>query len=236
VEEEYTSDGGLVLQPSLIVDYRMKGYRFAVNLGYIYRDDYAIRQLKIDDELDIRAGVELPLLSDSLSFFGVLGSTTRVAAIYSDANTTYMEFDFGVRFNHESGFSMLAGGGGGLARGYGNVKMRVFAGIGYQPQLSPPDSDEDGVPDEQDLCPLEPEDLDGYEDSDGCPEPDNDFDGILDAVDECPLDKEDRDGFEDEDGCPEYDNDKDGFSDVNDMCPNEAEDFDGEEDDDGCPD
>jgi hypothetical protein len=236
VANEFMSDGNMVLLPSLIADYKIKGYRFALNLGYLVRTDDAIGQLQIDDEFDIRVGADIPLMADTLSMFGVFGSTTRVAAIYSDANTTYMEFDYGLRFNHDSGFMVMAGGGGGLAHGYGNVKMRVFAGVGYHAPLSPPDGDEDGVPDEDDRCPVKPEDHDNYEDSDGCPEPDNDFDGILDEVDKCPLDKEDRDGFEDEDGCPEYDNDNDGLSDGNDMCPDESEDFDGVEDDDGCPD
>src|SRR5215831_19705996 len=36
------------------------------------------------------------------------------------------------------------------------------------------DRDHDGIPDSADLCPDDPEDLDGYEDSDGCPDPDCD--------------------------------------------------------------
>lgn len=49
------------------------------------------------------------------------------------------------------------------------------------------DRDGDGIPDDQDFCPLAPEDRDGFEDEDGCPEPDNDGDGIPDAKDRCPL-------------------------------------------------
>lgn len=40
-----------------------------------------------------------------------------------------------------------------------------------------PDIDEDGTPDHQDQCPTYPEDRDGFEDTDGCPDPDNDRDG-----------------------------------------------------------
>jgi OOP family OmpA-OmpF porin len=65
------------------------------------------------------------------------------------------------------------------------------------------DSDGDGVPDAQDRCPLEPEDHDGFQDEDGCPDPDNDNDGILDTQDRCPNAAEVRNGFEDEDGCPD---------------------------------
>ncbi len=37
--------------------------------------------------------------------------------------------------------------------------------------LSLPDADGDGIPDASDACPAEPEDFDGFEDEDGCPEP-----------------------------------------------------------------
>ncbi len=98
------------------------------------------------------------------------------------------------------------------------------------------DKDGDGIPDDIDKCPNEPEDKDGFEDQDGCPDLDNDKDGIPDALDKCPNDPEDKDGFEDQDGCPDLDNDKDGIPDALDKCPNDPEDKDGFEDQDGCPD
>jgi OmpA family len=87
-----------------------------------------------------------------------------------------------------------------------------------------------------DQCPNQPEDLDGFEDDDGCPDVDNDKDGIPDSLDQCPNVPEDRDGFADIDGCPDFDNDRDGIADTLDKCPNEPEDIDGFEDADGCPD
>jgi OmpA-OmpF porin, OOP family len=95
----------------------------------------------------------------------------------------------------------------------------------------PGDKDGDGIPDNVDKCPNEPEDKDGFEDADGCPDPDNDKDGIADVNDKCPLEAEDKDGFEDEDGCPDPDNDKDGVLDTVDKCPNEP----GPADNNGCP-
>jgi outer membrane protein OmpA-like peptidoglycan-associated protein len=98
------------------------------------------------------------------------------------------------------------------------------------------DRDGDGLLDNVDKCPKQPEDKDDFEDEDGCPDPDNDKDTVLDPKDKCPLEPEDKDDFEDEDGCPDPDNDADGIADVNDKCPIEAEDKDGFEDEDGCPD
>ncbi len=121
------------------------------------------------------------------------------------------------------------------------------------PEASPPDSDQDGVPDADDQCPraaaLTP---------DGCPL-DTDGDGVLDNDDHCPreagdepngcpnLDK-DGDGVPlpcdkcaDEkgvapDGCPIRDTDGDGFMDDVDKCPDKPETKNGFEDGDGCPD
>ncbi len=99
-----------------------------------------------------------------------------------------------------------------------------------------PDQDGDGVDDAEDRCPYALEDVDEYQDRDGCPEPDNDLDGLLDREDRCPMEPEDLDGFKDDDGCPDPDNDNDGVADVQDRCPDGAETMNGFEDDDGCPD
>jgi outer membrane protein OmpA-like peptidoglycan-associated protein len=118
----------------------------------------------------------------------------------------------------------------------------LFAGvhgmfeIGLKPFEVDGDIDEDGIIDSKDKCPTIPEDKDGFEDEDGCPDKDNDNDNIVDVYDKCPNVAEDKDGFQDEDGCPDLDNDKDGIPDAVDQCPNDAEDKDGFEDEDGCPD
>jgi len=104
------------------------------------------------------------------------------------------------------------------------------------PKPRPTDKDGDGILDNVDKCPTDPEDKDGFEDEDGCPDLDNDKDGIPDLRDKCPNEPEDKDGFQDDDGCPDPDNDTDGLPDTSDKCPNDAEDKDGFEDQDGCPD
>lgn len=98
------------------------------------------------------------------------------------------------------------------------------------------DRDRDGIVDEHDKCIDTPEDKDGFEDTDGCPEPDNDLDGIFDTEDGCPNIPEDKDSFEDDDGCPDDDNDHDGVLDADDTCPTDPETLNGVKDQDGCPD
>ncbi|MCH7724323.1 MAG: OmpA family protein [Bacteroidetes bacterium] len=111
----------------------------------------------------------------------------------------------------------------------------IMFGVSVSPFL-PSDEDKDGILDEFDECPQDPEDFDGFQDEDGCPDYDNDQDGIPDLQDACPNSAEDFDGFADSDGCPDFDNDQDGIPDSTDDCPNQPETINGFEDEDGCPD
>jgi len=105
------------------------------------------------------------------------------------------------------------------------------------------DRDGDGILDNVDKCPDDPENYNGYQDADGCPDdPDTDGDGIPDSRDQCVLEPEDKDGYQDSDGCPDPDNDLDTIPDDKDKdpltgksCANDPEDPDGFEDADGCP-
>jgi len=90
------------------------------------------------------------------------------------------------------------------------------------------DTDGDGIPDDIDRCPLDPEDKDGFQDEDGCPDPDNDNDGVVDAMDACPNNP----GPIENHGCPVLDRDGDGVPDSEDKCP----DVPGPKENQGCPD
>ncbi|HUS68137.1 MAG TPA: OmpA family protein [Kofleriaceae bacterium] len=137
----------------------------------------------------------------------------------------------------QNSFLSFGGGVGFMPDEGGNPDIRGFLAIVFEPNIG--DRDGDGLKDDVDQCPDDPEDKDDFEDEDGCPDPDNDRDGILDVDDDCPNDPEDKDNFEDEDGCPEgnkFDRDGDGILDDVDQCPDDPEDKDGFEDTDGCPD
>jgi outer membrane protein OmpA-like peptidoglycan-associated protein len=130
-------------------------------------------------------------------------------------------------------FFEFGGGYGVLPTAYGTTRGRFFLGIVFEPGAG--DRDGDGFKDDVDKCPDDPEDFDGFEDEDGCPDLDNDQDGIPDTQDKCPNEP----GPRENEGCPFHkvnDRDGDGIPDDVDKCPDEPEDFDGFEDTDGCPD
>jgi hypothetical protein len=107
----------------------------------------------------------------------------------------------------------------GLNNAVGVPAFRAIVGIGWSPREH--DMDHDGIPDDLDQCPEIPEDRDGFEDGDGCPDIDNDNDGIVDKEDACPN----VPGVESPDpkknGCPPEDRDHDGIPDAADACPDE---------------
>ena len=180
-----------------------------------------------------------------LNIFGQTGITdsniTGPTAFTSRNTSIEFNVEGRMRFGHADRWWVGLGAGRGIAMGYGATDLRIVALLGtYVPILdsdapspkkrdksvkvdpSAPDRDHDGIPDEIDACPDEPEDHQGNDPNDGCPMPaDRDGDGIPDATDKCPDQPEDKDGFEDGDGCPDDDNDKDGIVDAKDACPKE---------------
>lgn len=267
------SDGRLRLEPRLMVDWRhASGLWFGGNVAYqLLRSKPQVRNFAGGDTARWALGVQLPTGLESLS---VLGSVLGQVSIGTPADSVYDSFDqsspiegqLGAQWLVDSKLVAQLGFGAGLNQSIGAPSYRVFFGLSYTPMKAPRyDQDQDGVLDLHDMCPKVAEDVDGYMDSDGCPDLDNDADGIVDKVDVCPDEPEDRDGFKDADGCPDPDNDNDGVlddedrcpvaagipalkgcpaqdsdqdkvADDEDLCPEIPEDLDGFEDDDGCPD
>jgi outer membrane protein OmpA-like peptidoglycan-associated protein len=191
----------------------------------------------------LTAGAEIPFgagiaYAISKQKFDVVGEIFGAVPLGDKENYQPLEAILGVKLYLARNSFLSLGAGRGLIPNEGaNPDLRAFIGIVFEPNIG--DRDGDGLKDDVDKCPDDPEDFDGFEDEDGCPEPDNDRDGILDDDDKCRDIPEDKDGFQDEDGCPEgdqNDRDGDGILDNVDKCPDEPEDFDQFQDEDGCPD
>jgi OmpA-OmpF porin, OOP family len=90
-----------------------------------------------------------------------------------------------VALGHYRDAYLVVGGDFGLDDGLGAPAFRAVVALGWAPRGH--DRDSDGVPDDVDECPDLPEDRDGIQDADGCPEDDADGDGVLDDQDACPL-------------------------------------------------
>ena len=240
-EANLQGNAGVTVTPKAIFDLHLTPrIKAAVNLGYILRPEQSYEGLTIGNELAYGAALALSPVPGRLQFtLETFGRRSMDSNVEGGTQNAPLELDLSARFTPILGHHLTIGGGPGLSQGYGTPDFRVFVGYTFVPPPPPPppvDSDGDGLLDLEDTCPQRPEDKDGFQDEDGCPDPDNDRDGIEDRSDTCPVEAEDKDGFQDEDGCPDPDNDGDGFKDKEDQCPSKAEDKDGFQDEDGCPD
>ena len=236
-DEDAVVGNGLGGGGCIVNDFYAGPVTITLNTGvYARAEPVKLNVLEIDHEMMLGLGGEVDIYG-GLAVLGEAYVRTPLTDPFGDDNATSMEAIGALRWAHESGVSMTVGGGGGtpLLSGYGTSKFRVFGDVRYS-FTSVADGDGDGIADERDMCLTLPEDIDGFQDVDGCPDPDNDEDGYLDERDECPLEAEDFDQFADEDGCRDWDNDRDTVRDGVDLCRNDAEDLDGHQDEDGCPD
>jgi OmpA-OmpF porin, OOP family len=105
-----------------------------------------------------------------------------------------------IALGHTRDAYVVWGGDFGLDSAAGVPAFRAVLSVGWAPRTH--DRDADGVPDDVDECPDLPEDKDGIQDSDGCPEDDADGDGIPDSTDACPLVQGAANEDPQKNGCP----------------------------------
>jgi len=224
-----------------------------------------LQGIGIGDELRWAVGAAIPMFDGGFrltgTIFGQIGLTSDdiTGPTFFTMQNTPIEWNVEgrVKLPIEGGRWFASGSGGTLILpGYGAPDLRIVALVGtYLPiedtgAHSPPprdrvresiheslkDTDGDGIPDDIDACPNEPEDHKNPDPNDGCPGPsDRDGDGIPDQFDKCPDEPEDKDGIQDQDGCPEDDADQDGVPDTKDACPKEPGQPDPDPKKNGCP-
>ncbi|MEM6730753.1 MAG: OmpA family protein [Myxococcota bacterium] len=209
-EQEVFQGGGLRVQPRAIAEYGISRLgRVVANVGYAVRDDDAeVLFLEVDDAITWGAGVVVPtrryfqgLPVDALDVLLDVTGEVVVGAESLSGEEAPTEFLGGVRARWGTLGAHVAGGAG-ITRTNGVPAWRVVAGVSFSAG-EPRDSDGDGIPNIADACAAAAEDLDYFEDEDGCPELDNDGDSLVDVLDSCPNQPEDENGFEDGDGCPD---------------------------------
>jgi hypothetical protein len=233
--ENFAGDKNVVAEPILIADYDLGFASVALNFGARLRDSSRFADYELSHQLTWGVGLAVKLLEQRLRILGEYTGLANVAG--TSAVAQELRFGAGYTFDRNRDLTILAAGGFGIGDKPGVPEFRVLLSFVYAPLNR--DDDEDTIYDRDDECltgERAQEDIDGFEDEDGCADYDNDNDTIGDFDDECPDEAEDIDGFEDEDGCADPDNDGDTIPDETDQCPGEAETVNGITDDDGCPD
>jgi OOP family OmpA-OmpF porin len=218
-EGKYIGYSSPVAGGRAIADFRVDKLSLGANLAALYRGEAKLGSTTLGPEFryGVGAGYQLSPVVRVLAEgyggtkFSTLNGTNSMEALGAFQITPL-----------QSPFAITAGGGGGVIQGVGVPMFRGFVGLMYVHE--PSDRDGDGIDDDKDQCPTVPEDLDNFEDTDGCPDLDNDNDTIPDDRDKCPNQPETVNGYKDEDGCPDDvpDRDKDGIQDAEDKCPDQG--------------
>ncbi len=239
------ADPGFFYWPQLILEKRIgdkEQFKIAVNGGFrghmVSATTLQLRNgtFKDGNRLTYGAGLSYRLL-EPLDLVAETYGTVLFAPGVDTSVGLSNELIGGIKLFVEKNSFLMLGAGARYTQGFEAADVRGIVGFIFEPSIG--DRDADGIKDDIDKCPDDPEDKDGFEDEDGCPDLDNDKDKIPDYLDHCPNDPEDYDGDRDKDGCPEPtdgDRDHDGIPDSKDKCPDDPEDKDGFEDEDGCPD
>ena len=199
-----------------IADFQIEKFFTTVNLRGVYRGENTLGTTTVGP-LEFRYAAGLGY--DITPIFRVMAEGFGTTQFSSNKGTNTLEADAAVVISPLStGLAFTVGGGPGIIEGVGVPLFRVVGGISFTMESG--DKDGDGISDNADKCPTLKEDLDKFEDDDGCPDDDNDKDTIPDAKDKCVDKPETINGYEDTDGCPDEvtDTDKDGIPDPSDKC------------------
>jgi OmpA-OmpF porin, OOP family len=193
-------EGGFGGEATASLALKMFGAGLGLNLGYRLRPEHVVKapgaRFEQDDDIIWRIGIRVPRKNDiawSIEAAGDIGVATY-EGVWPSADSRPVWLGGGVDFpiGRRSRLGALAGFGIGELTPLFTVALRL--------SMTPvaPDEDLDGISGGADKCPLFPEDADGFEDDDGCPDGDNDKDSFPDDEDACPNQ---AGGEESEDGC-----------------------------------
>jgi uncharacterized protein (TIGR03382 family) len=183
-ETSFTGDPGAGAEVLATGGFVEPGYRVIVNGGVRLRHEADYVTSDQGTELIGRAGVFVPVASDRLVTSLELDLTARASGhdAYKALGSPVLAL-LGARYHFPSGLRAGAGIGVGLTEAPGSPAVRALITVGYSPEPSRQkpvpapvpvpalvDSDGDRIPDTLDKCPSQPEDYNGFQDEDGCPD------------------------------------------------------------------
>jgi len=220
----FMGDGAVTASLRWLVEYSLGVAAARASLGFVLRPDW--RTGSLADAGEVTVGNALPwsfglvlrpkavlpavdpgdrqewevaargsLPAGPVAPFG-LGSGPGATAL----SPALLAFDDRVALGRHRDAFVLIGLDVGLDTAVGVPAVRGIVSVGWAPRAH--DRDHDGVPDDLDQCPELPEDRDGIQDQDGCPEDDADGDGIPDDEDACPLTSGPASNDRRRNGCP----------------------------------
>ncbi|MEO5727663.1 MAG: OmpA family protein [Byssovorax sp.] len=239
--DTFTGEGALRLEPHLAVGGRLPRFVWSASIGAMFRGS------NNPSTLTYGAGAALSLFDDRLRIGPEVFASTPLqegflevseSKLISRGRGTNAELLLDVRGRLVGGLWIGAAAGPGLSNAIGTPVFRALGTLGWSPSTTrgaqenekpSPDTDEDGVLDSKDACPVTFGPASADPKRNGCPALDRDEDGIADLDDACPDERGD-DSNPARRGCSP-DQDGDSVPDAVDICPKEK----GSPLENGCP-
>ena len=146
-------------------------FRWAVNLGYRLvlgegpeLDVPGGGTFNYDDQLTFGGAISLNLVRNRLDFVTEVYGATTIGSFFDYANGGLpLEVLTGLKiFVERNSYLYLGAGTGIFSPGYSSPAVRVIAAWIFEPSIG--DRDGDGIKDDVDQCPDDPEDIDQFED------------------------------------------------------------------------
>ncbi len=161
-------------QVALVGSIDVDRLRLAANVGTRINPEEELENVVLDDAFEYRFGGSFDVADNgglALEFAGLVYYSAEVA---NRAGSPFEGLLSGWARPTDT-LTVRGGIGRGFTAGVGSPDLRIIAGISLSPASpeAPPvtDTDGDGIADDADKCPEEAEDLDEFEDDDGCPDP-----------------------------------------------------------------
>lgn len=159
---------GLGGEVELVADKRIGDLLLAANLGTRFAPEVVLENVVLNDQLYWRGGAGYAV-TDGFGLSLDLAGQTQYGEPLSNAAASPIEGMAG-GWGRLGDFVLRAGVGTGLTAGIGSPAFRGILSFAYEPPVNK-DTDLDGIVDRDDQCVTDPEDKDGWQDEDGCPDP-----------------------------------------------------------------
>ena len=162
-----TSSSDPVVEAEIGVDTRQDKVHLAANIGHREQADFSYERSIFGSQFYIRGGLGYIFDDSKGASFELVTSRlyTFVDSIDAFSSEAMMS-----GWTKQGNVVVRGGLGMGVGSGIGTPEWRTVLSLEYMPSQSVHDQDRDGIVDEQDQCPVLPEDMDGVRDEDGCPD------------------------------------------------------------------
>ncbi len=170
-DADFASAGSVQSELGLVQEYNLLVLEAALELSWLHRyEPTTFAGLRFRDELRyVLALAHRGMEVSWLRAIAELRGSVDAGAPFARSDRTPLEVFFALRAE-KGDWLFGAGFGTGLSVAPGVPALQGLMQVTYQPKTR--DQDGDGIPDHLDRCPMLPEDFDGVEDDDGCPDVD----------------------------------------------------------------